>query len=65
MTSRDFDGFSRRIAVLGLSASALISVAKMGSADAKGKKKGGKCRCRARQVCRCPRCPIDLPASGV
>jgi hypothetical protein len=65
MAASSIDTLSRRVAVLGLSASALFSVAEMGSTAAKGKGKGksGKCRCRARQVCRCPRCPIDLLAT--
>jgi hypothetical protein len=66
MAASSIDYLSRRVAVLGLSASALFSVAKTGRTAAKGKGKGksksGKCRCRARQVCRCPRCPIDILA---
>jgi hypothetical protein len=42
-------------------AAAALSLVGLKDAAAKGKKKGsGKCRCKARQVCRCPRCPIDI-----
>jgi hypothetical protein len=47
---------TRRLTLVGTAAFAAL-----GLQDALGKKKkGSKCRTRVRNVCRCPRCPIDL-----